>query len=47
MTLLAVVMERWMPRCDLKDAAALLDYGFGKCNLYLDEKTGKIRIQCR
>lgn len=37
MTLLAVVMGAPDAKVRFKDAAALLDYGFGKCNLYLDE----------
>lgn len=37
MTLLAVVMGAPDAKMRFKDAAALLDYGFGKCNLYLDE----------
>lgn len=37
MTLLAVVMGAPDAKARFKDAAALLDYGFGKCNLYLDE----------
>lgn len=37
MTLLAVVMGAPDAKGRFKDAAALLDYGFGKCNLYLDE----------
>lgn len=37
MTLLAVVMGAPDAKVRFKDAAALLDYGFGKCDLYLDE----------
>lgn len=37
MTLLAVVMGAPDARLRFKDAAALLDYGFESCNLYLDE----------
>lgn len=37
MTLLAVVMGAPDAKVRFKDAAALLDYGFGKCKLYLDE----------
>ena len=37
MTLLAVVMGAPDAKVRFKDAAALLDYGFGKCNLYMDE----------
>ena len=37
MTLLAVVMGAPDARMRFKDAAALLDYGFESCNLYLDE----------
>lgn len=37
MTLLAVVMGAPDAKVRFKDVAALLDYGFGKCNLYLDE----------
>lgn len=37
MTLLAVVMGAPDAKVRFKDAAALLDYGFGKCNFYLDE----------
>ena len=36
-TLLAVVMGAPDARMRFKDAAALLDYGFESCNLYLDE----------
>lgn len=37
MTLLAVVMGAPDAKVRFKDAAALLDYGFGNCDLYLDE----------
>ena len=37
-TLLAVIMGAPDPKVRFKDAATLLNYGFGLCNLYLDEK---------
>lgn len=36
-TLLAVIMGAPDPKVRFKDAATLLNYGFGICNLYLDE----------
>ena len=39
MTLLAVVMGAPDAKVRFKDAAALLDYGFGNCDLYLDENS--------
>ena len=40
-TLLAVVMGAPDPKVRFKDAATLLNYGFGNCNLYLDENKEK------
>lgn len=41
--LLAVVMGAPEPKTRFKDAAALLNYGFGICNLYTDENQEKIQ----
>ena len=38
LSLLSVVMAAPDYKARLKDAAALLDYGFGRCSLYIDEK---------
>lgn len=40
--LLAVVMGAPDPKMRFKDAAALLNYGFGICNLYVDENKEKL-----
>lgn len=40
--LLAVVMGAPDPKIRFKDAAAMLNYGFGTCNLYTDENQEKL-----
>ena len=41
--LLAVVMGAPDPKVRFKDAAALLDYGFGNCALYTDENKDSLK----
>ena len=43
-TLIAVVMTAPDYKVRFKDAAALLNYGFGRCSLYVDENTEKLRL---
>ena len=38
--MIAVVMGAPDHRIRFQDAAAMLDYGFGSCRLYVDEKPG-------
>ncbi len=41
-TLIAVVMAAPDYKARFKDAAAMLTYGFSKCNIYIDEKPSKL-----
>lgn len=43
LTLIAVVMTAPDYKVRFKDAAALLNYGFDRCSLYVDENTQKLR----
>ena len=43
LTLIAVVMTAPDYKVRFKDAAALLDYGFGRCSFYVDENAEKLR----
>lgn len=43
-TLIAVVMAAPEVKTRFKDAAALLNYGFSKCSLYVDEKMSKLPL---
>lgn len=43
-TLIAVVMAAPEVKTRFKDAAALLNYGFSKCSLYVDEKLSKLPL---
>lgn len=43
-TLIAVVMAAPDYKVRFKDAAAMLNYGFSKCSLYMDEKPSKLPL---
>lgn len=42
-TLISVVMAAPDSKGRVKDAAAMLNYGFSKCSLYVDEEPGKLK----